>query len=71
MYSLYKEKCAEGNKTFVTFITYKRIFGKHYNLSFFKPKKDLCQFVRHITSENVLENDEIYENHIRRKKTAT
>ncbi|CAG9822207.1 unnamed protein product [Phaedon cochleariae] len=69
MYSLYKEKCESEEKQFVTFITYKRIFGEHYNLSFFKPKKDLCQICeRHKTAENEANNNEIYESHVMRKK---
>ena len=43
MFSLYKEQCEEENKEACSFITYKRVFGNFYNMSFFKPRKDLCQ----------------------------
>lgn len=70
MYELYKTKCDTEGKESVSLITYKRIFGTEYNLSFFKPKKDLCQTCetylkasqdeRHSLQEN-------YESHQRRK----
>ncbi|XP_074026750.1 uncharacterized protein [Leptinotarsa decemlineata] len=69
MCSLYKETCEAEEKQFVKFITYERIFGEHYNLSFFKPKKDLCQICeRHKTAENEAKNNENYGSHIRPKK---
>lgn len=73
MYSLYKEKCEQGKKQAASFITYKRIFGKDYNLSFFKPKKDLCQICeknknKPVTADYQQENDESYLSHLRRKE---
>lgn len=67
MYSLYKEKCEAENKETVSFITFKRIFGTHYNLSFFNPKKDLCQICeKHKTAD--CDDSDVYESHVRRKK---
>lgn len=42
MYELYQSLCLERNATPVKQCTYRRIFCNNYNLSFFKPKKDLC-----------------------------
>lgn len=42
MYSLYKERCDQKKQKPASITTYKRIFGKEYNYSFFKPKKDQC-----------------------------
>lgn len=42
MYRMYKNKCEEVNMQPASEITYRRIFGNEYNLSFFIPKKDQC-----------------------------
>ena len=44
MHSLYEELCVNYNEKPVSKTTYKRIFCKEYNYSFFKPKKDKCSF---------------------------
>ncbi len=42
MYSLFKEKCAKTGLTPKSEIVYRRIFCTEFNISFFKPKKDIC-----------------------------
>lgn len=42
MYELYKEERRLSNEEPCSFYVYKSIFGTKFNLSFFKPKKDLC-----------------------------
>ncbi|XP_077295738.1 uncharacterized protein LOC143917974 [Arctopsyche grandis] len=42
MYELYVEKCKTENKEFCSAISYRRILGNDYNLSFFRPKKNQC-----------------------------
>lgn len=45
-----------------------RIFGGFYNLSFFKPKKDLCQTCENYKNATEKEKFEVaYQNHQRRK----
>lgn len=69
MFSLYKEKCIEENQVFVSFITYKRIFGQFYNLAFFKPKKDLCQICENYNNSKEKERfKETYSKHQMRKR---
>lgn len=42
MYELYTNDCKNDSAEPVSLITYRRIFCKNYNYSFFKPKKDQC-----------------------------
>ena len=42
MYRLYKEKCTQNDVPFVKQHTYQEVFNTKFNISFFKPKKDLC-----------------------------
>lgn len=44
LYNLYVEQCKTSDKPFVTKSIYSKIFNEEYNISFFKPKKDLCNF---------------------------
>ncbi|CAH1106579.1 unnamed protein product [Psylliodes chrysocephalus] len=45
MYSLYHEKCAEGNKPprfYIKYCTYSKIFSTEFNFSFGEPRSDTC-----------------------------
>lgn len=42
MYSLYVDKCNEENILYGKRSMYASIFNQEFNISFFKPKKDLC-----------------------------
>lgn len=72
MYSLYKEECAKLNWKPVSEITYRRVFCKDYNLSFFKPKKDLCQLcTRYCSLKSAVEKQALedqYRQHLARKE---
>lgn len=68
MYELYVEECSRGNEKYVSEITYRRIFGTNYNLSFFKPKKDQCAFCEKFKNKFVSEID--YHEHLRRRDEA-
>ena len=48
MHTLYKESCEKENLKPVSIITYRRIFCKNYNLSFFTPKKTNVRLVQNI-----------------------
>lgn len=70
MYSLYLQQCENDKSKPVSEITYRRIFGKNYNLSFFKPKKDQCLICEN--NKNIGNNlnqaaDIEYQNHLRRR----
>lgn len=69
MYSLYKEEHEDP----VSEITYRRIFGTEYNLSFFVPKKDqcvICNNYKKASPEEIPELQNTYDEHIIRKKDA-
>lgn len=69
MFSLYKEQSEKENEDACSFITYKRIFGNFYNLSFFKPRKDLCQTCENYRNATEKEKfEEIYQKHDERKR---
>ncbi|XP_072375619.1 uncharacterized protein [Diabrotica undecimpunctata] len=68
MYELYVEDCKKTGKEYASQITYRRIFGTNFNLSFFNPKKDQC-----LTCTNYLKTKaakEKYQNHIKRRDEA-
>ncbi|CAB3245065.1 unnamed protein product [Arctia plantaginis] len=68
MYELYKNSLESEGETPCSLFVYKRIFGTKYNLSFFKPKKDLCIICTRYESSGRLENlKEEYDDHIFRK----
>lgn len=78
MYALYLEERQGKNnldqgrtRKPVSLITYKRIFCNNYNLSFFRPKKDMCQICENYrtgTIEEKLRLEEIIKSHQRRKE---
>lgn len=65
MYELYVKGCSESKETFVSEITYRRIFGTNYNLAFFKPKKDQCAVCEKY--KQGLVTDEEHSQHLRRR----
>lgn len=73
MYALYEELCEERGDSAPSFSTYKRIFGEHYNYSFFKPKKDQCTLCVRYNSGNEEQKQNLqkeYDNHMSRKEDA-
>ncbi|CAH0692027.1 unnamed protein product [Spodoptera exigua] len=71
MYELYKEELVTAGEEPCSFYVYKRIFGSQFNLSFFKPKKDLCIICTRYDSSGRPESlKEEYDAHIARKNAA-
>lgn len=75
MYDLYKIKCEEDNNRAVSEMVYRKIFCSEYNLSFHKPKKDLCQTCNKYnkkkkTNSTTTEDEENFKAHIDRKERA-
>ncbi|XP_063225537.1 uncharacterized protein LOC134532706 [Bacillus rossius redtenbacheri] len=71
MYHLYTDKCKNEGKMPASQITYRRIFGNEYNMSFYKPKKDrcsLCAKYDNATHEEKLRLQEQYCAHQKRKE---
>lgn len=69
MHALYVEHCKETDITEpVTKITYRRIFSKNYNLSFFVPKKDQCLICsNYAKASDKSKLEENYKEHMKRK----
>ncbi|XP_050315508.1 uncharacterized protein LOC126750046 [Anthonomus grandis grandis] len=72
MHFLYKQFCEKDDLVPISLITYRRIFCKNYNYSFYKPKKDQCQICMQYKSgkdkkKKELENI-IYQTHVLRKE---
>lgn len=44
LYNMYKEKCSQQDKIPQRECIYRKIFNHEFNLHFFKPKKDQCDF---------------------------
>ncbi|CAK1588598.1 unnamed protein product [Parnassius mnemosyne] len=73
MYSLYVNQCEERNTKPVSEITYRRIFSREFNLSFFVPKKDQCLLCTKYNRANADEKTNLaqnYEDHIKRKQAC-
>lgn len=75
MYELYKAKCQEDNKASVSEKVYRNVFCNDFNLSFHKPKKDMCQVCNTFNEKNktghVSDIDQLnYNEHIRRKEES-
>lgn len=66
MYNFYKENCIKDGKQFVSKAVYSNIFNTEFNISFFMPKKDLCNFCteynNYTDDERMLKKQE-YEDH--------
>ncbi|CAH1983229.1 unnamed protein product [Acanthoscelides obtectus] len=74
MYTMYLEYCQEKNiRKTVTEAMYRTIFNRDFNLSFFQPKKDLCDICHNYDNsslEEKLELEEDYRIHILNKNRA-
>lgn len=72
MYSLYLEYCQEKNmESVATESIYRQIFNTEFNLSFFVPKKDLCDYCHNYeNAENKAELEEGYQQHQRNKELS-
>lgn len=73
LYRDYKEGCIQNDKPFANLVMYSRIFNYEFNLSFFIPKKDQCDFC---TSFNLSSEEEkhklkdTYDMHIKEKELS-
>lgn len=73
MYALYKDVCKESGKIPRSLTTYKRIFCRDYNYSFFKPRKDqcsLCTKYQLATNEQKTILQKTYDDHKQREIDA-
>ena len=75
MYALYLDHCKNHDPPLkpVGEITYRRIFCKEYNLSFYHPKKDQCSKRAHYANLNTAEKENFkdqHDLHLRRNKDA-
>lgn len=73
MYRLYVEKCKEQNIESAKKNMYQTIFNQEFNISFFKPKKDLCiccEAFKNLNQSDVdkLDVEENYNRHQEEKK---
>ena len=75
MYRLYKDKCTEEDAVPVSSSMYRTIFNAEFNLSFHKPKKDMCLLCAQFSEEErtnvltvALRND--YEEYVARQFEA-
>ncbi|CAG5002002.1 unnamed protein product [Parnassius apollo] len=71
MYLLYKDECLKNGSEPASEITYRRIFSKEYNLSFFVPRKDQCLICTNYAkadTEKKRELEDDYLAHQERKK---
>jgi hypothetical protein len=75
MYDLYRQTLLAKGQRPVTSHVYRRVFCEDYNLSFFKPKKDICLLCNSfITKEerglSTATDKEKYQDHIKMKERA-
>lgn len=74
MFTLYEEYCSENNiDKIATETMYRHIFVTEFNLSFFIPKKDLCEDCNKYENslpDEKLEMEEKYQQHIENKNLA-
>nr|CAI5861067.1 unnamed protein product [Callosobruchus analis] len=74
MYCLYLEYCKDNNITNIsTESIYRQIFNTEFNLSFFIPKKDLCDTCHNFENlpvEKKSEMEEEYQQHLRNKELS-
>ncbi|KAI4455584.1 dna-directed rna polymerases i ii and iii subunit rpabc2 [Holotrichia oblita] len=68
LYDLYVQQCVQSGIAPVSQITYRRIFCKNYNLSFFKPKKDQCEVCNKFKNKSLSQED--YKQHLQRRDQA-
>nr|CAI5847551.1 unnamed protein product [Callosobruchus analis] len=73
MYCLYLEYCQDNNITNIsTESIYRQIFNTEFNLSFFIPKKDLCDTCHNFENLPVEKKSEMeeYQQHLRNKELS-
>lgn len=63
MYKLYVEKCNEENVVYGKKNVYDSIFNQEFNISFFKPKKDLCMCCEAYKNKTESDDNIITENY--------
>ncbi|CAH0723007.1 unnamed protein product, partial [Brenthis ino] len=71
MHLLYRDECLKNGSEPASEITYRRIFSKEYNLSFFVPRKDQCLVCTNYAqaeTEKKRELEDAYNAHQERKK---
>lgn len=72
MHFLYQQECEKDDTVPVSLITYRRIFCKNYNYSFYAPKKDQCQIcMQYKTCKDLKEKEQLennYQSHVLRKE---
>ena len=61
MYSLYQEECVVKSRKPVSVHYYRHIFDSEYNIGFFKPKKDQCDFCTRYRNSSATEQSEMKE----------
>lgn len=73
IYNDYVDMCKEKNEPFCNYIYFYRTFTDDFNISFFVPKKDLCEECTSYSNMDEVEkinNKEKYENHLNEKNLA-
>lgn len=73
LYRDYKQDCQKENRDFVTLSIYRKIFNFEFNIEFFKPKKDLCQFCESYKNKDYAERLDVeieYMRHHEEKNIA-
>ena len=72
MVELFNEKLAETNDPLVSYPVYRNAFNRHFNLSFFVPKKDQCDICIGFKNANPKPEELIrnQEDHLRNKERA-
>ncbi|GFS25059.1 organic cation transporter protein [Elysia marginata] len=73
MYQLFIEYCQENNLEPASERTYRKIFCEEFNLSFFKPKKDICATCHRYNQLTLAEQEEQregYDKHIQRYRDS-
>lgn len=69
----YVAKCKEKNVPFGNYILFYRIFTEEFNISFFRPKKDLCDtctIYNNCDNEEKKDKQESYELHLNEKELS-
>lgn len=69
----YVEQCKSKNIPYASYLMFYRIFTQEFNISFFVPKKDLCdtcEVYKNSTPEEKELKKEDYEKHIREKELS-
>lgn len=71
LYRNYQQMCENENKPAASQYVYSDIFNKEFNIGFFKPKKDQCDFCesyKHYSATDKEKNKEQYEKHHEEKE---